>query len=402
MINDYRTIVFSSLQKLFPVTLLYAWLQIIQLLFIQPNSFFNETLPIYHANFSWLGMLFEPLSLFLRVLSYIIIVFFIVSVINQFLNRKNLHSTYALVFIGIGCWVLYNYFDLTSSTSSITSPFSMFQYVLFAYLLYLVIKFSVRMTHDIKWIIASITIFLTVWLTNFLITSSTWNFFDFFNNIFSKWIGNGATNFLSVGMLSILGIFTMIFGLYVPNALSHPTFSLPVATDNYTAALNTSSTSIPHLLTLYTLQNPFALFGGIGLLLPLAVAIYIESKKGRNKQKEHLALLTIVPLLFDQNLPLLFGLPVLFQPILLIPMIISTLFAESLGALCLYFKFLSPAVYKTPTGTPNLLFGFLASDGNWRYFIIIFIILLVSVAVYRPFVKKGLEKETEAIYETHH
>ena len=203
-------------------------------------------------------------------------------------------------------------------------------------------------------------------------------------------------------MLSILGIFTMIFGLYVPNALSYPTFSLPVAMDNYTAALNTSSTGIPHLLTLYTLQNPFALFGGIGLLLPLAVAIYIESKKGRNKQKEHLALLTIVPLLFDQNLPLLFGLPVLFQPILLIPMIISTLFAESLGALCLYFKFLSPAVYKTPTGTPNLLFGFLASDGNWRYFIIIFIILLVSVAVYRPFVKKGLEKETEAIYETHH
>lgn len=108
----------------------------------------------------------------------------------------------------------------------------MFQYVLFAYLLYLVIKFSVRITHDIKWIIASITIFLTVWLTNFLITSSTWNFFDFFNNIFSKWIGNGATNFLSVGMLSILGIFTMIFGLYVPNALSYPTFSLPVAMDN--------------------------------------------------------------------------------------------------------------------------------------------------------------------------
>lgn len=70
MINDYRTIVFSSLQKLFPVTLLYAWLQIIQLLFIQPNSFLVKLCPFTTLNFFLAGNVIEPLSLFLSPFLY--------------------------------------------------------------------------------------------------------------------------------------------------------------------------------------------------------------------------------------------------------------------------------------------------------------------------------------------
>ncbi|HHU9947393.1 TPA: hypothetical protein ACULGJ_005037, partial [Escherichia coli] len=107
----------------------------------------------------------------------------------------------------------------------------------------------------------------------------------------------------------------------------------------------------------YTVKNSFAMFGGIGILLSLFLAVLYESRKLQSKNYYKLTLLTLTPLIFDQNLPFLVGLPVILQPILFIPMVLTTIFAEAFGALMLYLKFVDPAVYTVPSGTPSLLFG---------------------------------------------
>lgn len=45
-------------------------------------------------------------------------------------------------------------------------------------------------------------------------------------------------------------------------------------------------------------------------------------------------------------------------------MVIVTIGAEAIGALLLTLKWINPTVY----GPPSLIFGFLASNGDWRYF----------------------------------
>ena len=74
-------------------------------------------------------------------------------------------------------------------------------------------------------------------------------------------------------------------------------------------------------------------------------------------------------------------------------MAISTALAEALGAICLSLGFLKPAIYDVPAGTPNLLFGFLASNGDWRYLLVVGVILVVSAGIYYPFVRKILKRE---------
>ena len=135
------------------------------------------------------------------------------------------------------------------------------------------------------------------------------------------------------------------------------------------------------------------MFGGVGLILALAIAVFIESRRRSYPPYRRLALWTMIPIIFDQNLPFLLGLPVILQPILLLPMVVTTLIAEGLGALCLQLGWLGPSVYTVPNGTPSLLFGFLASNGDWRYLLVTLVILVLSVLIYLPFVKIALSKE---------
>ena len=151
--------------------------------------------------------------------------------------------------------------------------------------------------------------------------------------------------------------------------------------------MNHSIHKVSHLFTLYTVQDAFALYGGVGLLLALGIAILLISRRYHINTSYKMAGLSFIPLVFDQPLPLLLSFPILFQPLLLIPMLLTTLVAELLGACCLAIGLINPAVYEVPTGTPNFLFGFLASNGDWRYLLVTIIILVISVMIYLPFVK---------------
>ena len=74
-------------------------------------------------------------------------------------------------------------------------------------------------------------------------------------------------------------------------------------------------------------------------------------------------------------------------------MIVSTVLTELLGALALSLHLLNPAVYATPVGTPSILFGFLASNGDWRYLVFTLALLVMSIFIYRPFVTLAFRKE---------
>lgn len=96
--------------------------------------------------------------------------------------------------------------------------------------------------------------------------------------------------------------------------------------------------------------------------------------------------------------PVVFGLPLVMNPILFIPFILTGF----IGAIMTYGAVLSGLVsapfIELPWATPPILIGFLAS-GDWKYVILTILNIALGALIYYPFVKVYEKQELERIAE---
>lgn len=154
------------------------------------------------------------------------------------------------------------------------------------------------------------------------------------------------------------------------------------------------------------LQDNFITLGGTGLTLCLSIAILIA---GRSNHAKSLGKLAVIPGLFNINEPVVFGFPIVFNPILIIPFICVPLMASLLTYLAISIGFMHPFTgVVVPWTTPPIISGFLVS--GWQGAIVQLIILVLGVLIYLPFMKKQdniylqeeklEEKKEESVLET--
>lgn len=139
------------------------------------------------------------------------------------------------------------------------------------------------------------------------------------------------------------------------------------------------------------LLDVFVKFGGQGLTIGLLIAALLVAKSSRMKE---ISKLSLTPGLFNINEPVIYGLPIVFNPTMLIPFVL----APVVGVLICYFSiitgFMAPFSAATvPWTTPVLVSGFLL--GGVQGVIVQLMVVASSVAIYFPFVKR-LDKEYRA------
>lgn len=139
-----------------------------------------------------------------------------------------------------------------------------------------------------------------------------------------------------------------------------------------------------HPITLHTLGDAYANFGGAGMTLALLIAIWIGSRRGDYR---HIANQTFLPNLVNLNEATLLGLPVLFNPILLIPFLLAPAINIGLAWCAITWKLVPPIAYPMPKTTPGPLMAYMGTGGDWRALVLSLVCLAVSVAVYLPFVR---------------
>lgn len=74
-------------------------------------------------------------------------------------------------------------------------------------------------------------------------------------------------------------------------------------------------------------------------------------------------------------------------------MVLIIIFVEVFGVFMFYLKFVDFVVYIVLSGIFSLLFGFFVLNGDWCYFLVIVIILVVGFFIYCLFVKIVFVKE---------
>lgn len=173
-----------------------------------------------------------------------------------------------------------------------------------------------------------------------------------------------------------------------------PTFTDTPSMANLSAALKAGSPwKVPYNFTDTTLFHSFANFGGTGVTLALIIAILIFSKKPRNRNVSKWA---IFPAIFNNDYPMMLGIPVLFNPIYLIPFVVAPLINMIIAALFITLRLIPAAVYPVPVGTPGPLIGFIGTNGNWLTLVLGIFLIILDVLIYMPFVRLSDQISTRA------
>ncbi|MFC6289629.1 PTS transporter subunit EIIC [Levilactobacillus angrenensis] len=153
---------------------------------------------------------------------------------------------------------------------------------------------------------------------------------------------------------------------------------------NLAAVLNHHGWQLPHPVTLHTIVNVYAEFGGSGMLLGLLFAIFLV--RGAHQQ-QRVGWLSLVPTLGNLGAPLMVGVPVILSPLLGIPFLLAPLATISVSWLCVRFAWVPAVAYPLATGTPGPLLAYLGTGGSWSALALALVDLAISTAIYYPFVK---------------
>lgn len=144
-------------------------------------------------------------------------------------------------------------------------------------------------------------------------------------------------------------------------------------------------------------QDLFATFGGCGSTLSLLIAMLLFCK---SKRITELGKLALVPGIFGINEPIVFGLPIVLNPTMLVPfMLVPTInivisyFAMSIGLVPICNG------VNIPWTTPIIISGWLAT--NWVGALLQAGLLVLGVFIYTPFIKimdkQYMEEEAKAM-----
>lgn len=193
--------------------------------------------------------------------------------------------------------------------------------------------------------------------------------FGFVVNLTNTWVGVLVIYFL-VHALWLVGIHgaNIIFPLLTPITLSN-------------MASNAAGANIP---LAGEFNNAFAVIGGSGSTLLLTVFIAFIAK---SKQLEAIGKASLVPAFFNINEPLIFGLPLIYNPFLAIPFFLAPMVSASIGYFAISTQLINPIIALLPWPSPVGVGAYIGTAGDWRAAIVAIICAAASFVIYYPFIK---------------
>lgn len=132
--------------------------------------------------------------------------------------------------------------------------------------------------------------------------------------------------------------------------------------------------------------NMYATLGGSGSTLPLLLAIFLFSKR---EDERAIAKLSIGPGLFGINEPVIFGLPLVFNPIYAIPFIFGPVVSVTIGYFATYLGIAAAPYIQVPWSLPPFVNAFIATGGDIMTVVVQLVCFIVVFLLYTPFVRQS-------------
>ena len=215
------------------------------------------------------------------------------------------------------------------------------------------------------------------------------------NKIFEH-LGNFAGDSLLGALIPVFFIVLLwsagIHGVAVMGAVFQPIwFSLLDQNIDAKAA----GEPLPHIIVEPFFQW-FVWIGGAGATLSLCILMIFSKSEYLKK----VGRFSIIPSIFNINEPLIFGAPLVMNPILALPFIGIPLILTTITYFVFKLGLIAKITILAPWTLPGPLGALFATNGDWRALVLVVFNLLVAVIIYYPFFKmyerKMLEQEQGA------
>ena len=184
------------------------------------------------------------------------------------------------------------------------------------------------------------------------------------SSLFSKMHRSYFSGFLFILITSVL----WCFGIHGNKVLD-------------TVAVNMFQDILPNEIVSKTFIDTFVHIGGTGTILAVVISIFFFAK---TKTSKRLAKLALLPSVFNIGEVIVFALPLICNPYMIIPFILVPEACYSFAYLMTKANFLPLVVNEVHWTTPLFLSGFLAT-GSIKAAVVQLLNIILSVEIYTPF-----------------
>ncbi len=146
-----------------------------------------------------------------------------------------------------------------------------------------------------------------------------------------------------------------------------------------------AGTELPNIITKQFIDSFLVGMGGSGMTLAVIILIFMI---GKSRQLKELGKLGAPAGLFNVNEPIIFGLPIIMNPLIIIPWLVAPVVITLITYFAMYTGMVPPpAGVIVPWTTPPILNGFLATGNAWQGGVLQAFNLLVVIVIWWPFLK---------------
>ncbi|MFV0400710.1 MAG: PTS sugar transporter subunit IIC [Oscillospiraceae bacterium] len=195
---------------------------------------------------------------------------------------------------------------------------------------------------------------------------------------FAKLIGSVSTLPGAMGyvlIMTLLGFFGVI-GFSVANSAASIAW-LSLLLSNRIAHI--AGEALPNVAPL-PFFNFFIWIGGVGSTLAIVLLLCFS----KSRYLKRLGQSCLLPSLFNISTPVIYGLPVILNPYMLIPFVLGPMASTLISYLCLQLNLVGRP-YSNPSGSFPFAVGAFFATGDWKAILLCVFNLALSVAIYYPF-----------------
>ena len=199
-----------------------------------------------------------------------------------------------------------------------------------------------------------------------------------------------TTSLVGTLFASFLNSFIWFFGIHGSSVVDSFMDTIWYATraENLAIYQTAVTAARPYIVTMDFI-NFFVFLTGSGITLPLTIIMAYKCKSKRIKQ---IGKLSILPGLFNVNEPVIFGMPIVLNPMMLVPFVLAPTCSVLIAYLSMYAGLVPyPTGVTIPWTTPAPISGWLMCN-DWRGGVLQVVVLIVSGLIYYPFIK-SLDKK---------
>ena len=208
------------------------------------------------------------------------------------------------------------------------------------------------------------------------------------SNAFNAMFSWGPSGFFKGFFFVLLSSVLWFFGIHGSDTLEGvmQTYFAPGLAENQAAV---AAGALPTTILTKEFFDCFVLMGGCGSTICLLIAILLFS---RSKARRGLGLTAAFPMIFNINEMMVFGLPIIFNPVMLIPFLAVPLVCYSTAYIALSTGIVPLITNSVEWTTPIILGGYHAT-GSVAGALLQLVNVALGVLIYLPFVRL-MDKQT--------